>query len=234
MKSIVCWIWNDRGGRSYTPQHVNVLQSMFARHLKEPHRFICVTDEVNGFNKHVEVLKTPHEAVAVGQLRSPEGQRFPSCYRRLWMFSDAARCLGERVMLLDVDLVVLQNALPIFDPQNDFVGWRPFRDWGAQMRYGGGIYLLTPGTRTKVWDTFKGAPSIAAARAKGFRGSDQAWLSYALGPNEAHWPKSCGIYSIRDFPHNPYLPPKDARLVQFNGPVKPWASPLTWVKANWR
>lgn len=233
MKSIVCWIWGN-GERRYSPQHVNVLQRMFARHLPEKHRFICVTDETKGFDKGVEVIQTPAEAVRVGMFKSPEGLRFPSCYRRLWMFSDAAKVLGERVMLIDVDLVVLRDVTPMFDLTADFVGWRPFRDWGTQMRYGGGIYLLTPGTRRHVWEKFTGDASIRAARAAGFRGSDQAWLSYALGAKEVHWPKSSGIYSIRDFPKTPHAPPSDARLVQFNGPVKPWNSPLLWARQNWR
>lgn len=236
MKSVVCWIWGNGadGSRRYLPNQVNVLQRMFARNLREKHRFVCVTDETKGFDKGVEVFPTPPEAIEVGRNKSPEGLRFPSCYRRLWMFSEGAKVFGDRVMLIDVDLVVLRDVSPIFDLTADFVGWRPFRDWGAQMRYGGGIYLLTPGTRRKVWEDFKGETSIRQARAAGFRGSDQAWLSYKLGPNEIHWPKSSGIYSIRDFPKTPHAPPNDARLVQFNGPTKPWNSPLTWARQNWR
>lgn len=234
MKTVCCWIWGG-GTRQYTPGHVNVLARMFKRHLTEPHRFVCVTDETEGFDKGVEVFPTPKKAVDAGRFKSPEGVRFPSCYRRLWMFSEGAKVLGDRILLIDVDLVVLKDVSPIFDLTDDFVGWRPYRDWGAQMRYGGGIYLLTPGTRTKVWDRFREHPqqAINSARAAGFRGSDQAWLSYALGPKEPHWPKGAGIYSIRDFPKTPTAPPADARLVQFNGPVKPWNSPLMWARQNW-
>lgn len=233
MKSVVCWIWGG-GTRQYTPQHVNVLARMFKRHLAEEHRFVCVTDETKGFDKGVEVFPTPKQAVEVGRFKSPEGVRFPSCYRRLWMFSEGAKVLGDRLLLIDVDLVLLKDITPVFDLTQDFVGWRPYRDWGAQMRYGGGIYLLTPGTRRHVWEKFDGQPGINRARAAGFRGSDQAWLSYMLGPKEVHWPKSAGIYSIRDFPQTPNAPPADARLVQFNGPVKPWNSPLVWARQHWR
>lgn len=235
MKTVVCWIWNDHGGRSYTPNHVNVLRRMFARHLPEKHRFICVTDTDIGFENGVEILKTPPEAVQAGYLRSPEGERFPSCYRRLWMFSEAAKILGERVMLVDVDLVVTQDVTPLFDNDADFLGWRPYRDWGAKMRYGGGIYLLTPGTRAHVWDDFKGMKSVKESRAAGFRGSDQAWISYKLGPDEPYWPRNAGIYSIRDFHEGrTHILPPDARIVQFNGPVKPWNSPLLWARQHWR
>lgn len=236
MKSVVCWLWNDGnpgGTRSFAPQHVNVLAKMFKRHLAEPHRFICVADSPAGFDPGVEFFKAPPEAVAAGKLRTPEGARFPSCYRRLWMFSEGAKALGDRLLLVDIDLVVVRDVLPIFAHTQDFVGWRPFRDWGARLRYGGGIYLLTPGTRTVVWRSFKGQESIAKARAAGYRGSDQAWLSYCLGSGEVYWPKTSGIYSIRDMAGSEQSLPADARLVQFNGPVKPWKSPLAWVRNHW-
>jgi len=233
MKSIVCWLWND-GFREYRPHHVNTLQKMVARHLQEPHRFICITDETEGFDPGVEVMPTPAAAKALGELRSPEGQRFPSCYRRLWMFSEEAKVLGDRVLLIDIDLVVVNDLAPIFDHPHDFVGWRPFRDWGNTCRFGGGIYLITPGTRTNVWDEFTGAASIAEARNAGFRGSDQAWLSFKLGHREPHWDRTSGIYSIRDMKGTEHKLPVDARLVQFNGPEKPWLCQHAWVKEHWR
>jgi hypothetical protein len=233
MKSVVCWMWNE-GFREYRPEHVNVLRRMVARHLSEPHRFICITDETEGFDPEVEVIPTPPEARALGELKSPEGVRFPSCYRRLWMFSEAAKCLGGRVLLVDIDLVVTGDLGPLFEPEGDFIGWRPFRDWGNRTRFGGGIYLLTPGTRTQVWDDFKGAESMREARKAGFRGSDQAWLSYKLAATDPYYGRDSGIYSIRDFKGCEDKLPADARLVQFNGPCKPWQSKLAWAQEHWR
>lgn len=232
MKTICCWLWG--GNRDFRPEHVNTLARMVRRHLPEPHRFVCITDHEDGFDAGVEVMRTPAAAAALGALKTPEKAHFPSCYRRLWMFSDEARCLGDRVLLIDIDLIVVADLRPIFDMPQDFVGWRPFRDWGAQMRFGGGIYLLTPGTRTQVWDDFRGAPSILQARAAGYRGSDQAWISYKLGLSEAYWDRSSGIYSIRDMKGTEHKLPEDARLVQFNGPCKPWASKLAWAREHWR
>lgn len=232
MKSIVCFLWG--GNRDFRPEHVNVLANMVARHLPEPHRFICITSATKGFSDRVEVLSTPPASEALGHLRTPERAHFPSCYRRLWMFSEEAKVLGDRVLLVDIDLVVVNDLRPIFNMPQEFVGWRPYRDWGAPMRFGGGIYLLSPGTRTKVWDDFKGPSSIAEARAAGFRGSDQAWISYKLGLNEAYWDRDAGIYSIRDMKGTESVLPKDARLIQFNGPCKPWQSRLAWAQEHWR
>lgn len=227
------WLWCE-GFRDYCAAHVNVLARMIRRNLSLPHRFICVADAGDGFDSAVTWFPTPAEAVRIGQLRSPEGARFPNCYRRLWMWSDAARELGERLLLIDIDLTAHRELAPLFDRPADFVGWRPRAQWGQRERYGGGLYLLRPGTRAHVWDSFDGHRSIRAARAAGYRGSDQAWISYALGPAEDVWPRDCGLYSIRDIQNGRLPLPRDARLVQFNGPQKPWNTPLAWAREAWR
>lgn len=232
--SIVTWLWQE-GFRDYAPAHVNALARMIRARLSLPHRFICVADDPSGFDAGVEYFPTPAAAREVGHLRNPEGPRFPSCYRRLWMWSAEARALGDVLMLLDIDLVATDELAPLFDdPQHDFVGWRPRMKWGIHARVGGGIYRLRAGTRTEVWSRFKGAESILEARRAGYRGSDQAWLSYCLGASAPTWNDRAGIYSIRDLRNGALPLPADARLVQFNGPQKPWNSPLAWVKDHWR
>jgi hypothetical protein len=149
------------------------------------------------------------------------------------MFSEAAKVLGDNVLLVDVDLVILADITPLFEYTEPFVGWLPLRDWGKRRRIGGGIYLIKPGSLTHVWDDFKGAASVNEARRAGYRGSDQAWMSYKLADSVPIYPRDAGIYSIRDLP-NPAVLPSDARLVQMNGPVKPWESTLPWVRAHWR
>jgi hypothetical protein len=207
---------------------------MVARHMRGPHRFICVADSAKGFDKDVEVVITPKAAAKIGQHRSPEGSRFPSCYRRLWTFSKDATVLGDKVLLIDIDLIVTGDLAPLFSRPEEFVGWRPYRDWGTKLRFGGGIYLLKTGSRSHVWDDFQGSASIQRARSLGFRGSDQAWISHKLASTEKYFDRSSGIYSIRDLDRvNPKLP-SDARIVQFNGPVKPWASEIPWVRENFR
>jgi hypothetical protein len=236
VNSFVVWQWTGAhlGDRPYAPEHVNALQRSIAAHMSAPFRFVCVADSKDGFDPAVEVLITPPEAAALAQLRSPEGGRFPSCYRRLWNFSDGARALGERLLCIDVDMVPTGDLAPLFERTEDFVGWRPSRDWGRKLRFGGGLYLLTPGTRSHVWTRFAGSRSIQEARQAGFRGSDQAWLSYCLAGHEAYYGREAGIYSIRDFPQHPARLPADARCVHFNGGAKPWRSTLPWVKEHWR
>ncbi len=233
--SVVCWMW-DGPLRAFLPAHVNVLGKLVARHLTIEHRFICVCDSPEGLDPHVTWFETPPEARLAGRHQSPEGPRFPSCYRRLWSFSKEAVALGETILVIDIDLVVVGNIDHLFEGAEEFMGWRPYRDWGAKLRYGGGIYRLRTGTRAHVWEDFNGPESIKKARAANFRGSDQAWISYQLtkgGRVEKYWDRSAGLYSVRDLNQTLHLP-SDARLVQFNGGVKPWQSSVGWVRNVWK
>ncbi len=223
--------------RSFKAEHVNRLQELFALHLPVPHRFVCIADDTEGFNAKVTVIKTPEAALAAGRIRSPEGNRFPSCYRRLWAQSEEAKAvLSERVLLGDIDMIPVNDLLPIVDRAEPFVGWRPFRDWGKKTRIGGGLYLYTPGAHVKVWTDFIKNPhaAVAEARNAGFRGSDQAWLSHKLAGKVPVWGRDSGLYSIRDLGADHALP-ADARLVQFNGPDKCWSyrGRGSWVAKHW-
>lgn len=231
MISVVTWLWD--GPRGFRPEHVNTCRRMFARTFGAPHRFVCIADDARGLDPDIDFFLTPTEARKAGELQSPEGRRFPSCYRRLWMFSRAATELGGVVLLIDIDLVLLRPIADLCERAQDFIGWRPRAKWGTLDRVAGGMYLLRPGTRTCVWERFKGEASIAEARTAGYRGSDQAWISYQLGRRATVWPDDAGLYSIRDFANGRAPLPSDARVVQFNGPTKPWESSLPWVRAHW-
>lgn len=240
----VVWIW--KGSRNYAPEHVNLLHRQLQR-FDSKHSLVAVTDETKGFDDGIEVVKTPPKAMALANLATPEKPNFPSCYRRLWMFSEDAKELGDLVTLIDVDLVFSRDPSSLERPE-DFVGWRPMRTWGNENRFGGGIYQLRTGTRRHVWESFQGPKSIAQARAAGLRGSDQAWLSHCLAKTEVCWPKNSGIYSVRDLTHctrpaqsrgstimrnaRPLGLPEDAVIVQFNGPDKCW-HPNTQQRHPW-
>lgn len=230
MRTVVTWLW--AGNRAYLPEHVNVLAAMFRRHLTLPHRFVCITDMSDGFDSDIDVMPMPAAAKDLGKFHTPEGGRFPSCYRRLWMFSSEAKCLGKRVLMVDIDLVLTGNIDHLFAPRARFVGWQPKASWGGTNRIGGGMYLMTPGAHTEVFDDFKGMESIIAARAAGFRGSDQAWISHKLVGKVKLWPSDAGIYSIRDLKDGQL--PDDACLVQFNGTGKPWHGRPSWTLEHWK
>jgi hypothetical protein len=205
--------------------------------------FACVTDGFDKglFNEHVEVIDTPPEALALADLKNPEGERFPSSYRRIWTFSKDARCLGDRVLVLDVDCVITRSLEPLFDfSPADFVGWRPSSAWGKRGRLGGGTWLHRTGTLTHLWEQFIRDPnaSIEDAKQAGWNGSDQALLSHWLADRVPVWPEGHGIMQSQDYKtknkRDEWPLPESARICHFNGRRKPWDCEWSWVKEHWR
>lgn len=238
MLSVVCWLWQGHDPRRvFLPEHVNTMARMYRRHLKIEHQVVCVCESGEGFDEGVKWVKMPDAAVELRQIPSPEGSpRFPTCYPRLWNWSrEARRVFGERILAIDIDHVLLADISDLVTLRHTLVGERPQMKWGNPQRIAGGMYLLTTGAHPEVWEGFRGGDSIKEARLAGFRGSDQAWISYRVGASAHLWPKNCGLYSVRDFLDTNAPLPADARLVQFNGPRKPWdCMHLDWVSANWR
>jgi hypothetical protein len=254
--TVVCYQWRE-GYRDYLPEHVNICRRMHARHLRVPHRFVCITNETAGFDREVEIIRPTDEAMRLAKLKSPEGEQFPSSYRRLWVWSkEAASVLGPRILLTDVDVVLTGDITPLVKRTEDFVGWRA-RPWGNADRFIGGSYLLRAGSFPEVWERFIADPSAAIkeARAANYRGSDQAWISYCLrGRGLPHFPQHLIAYPgdfpsavpAKTFPRGKWQPPKNkhapletppqgAVMIQLCGHVKPWhIRDLSWVREHWR
>lgn len=205
---------------------------MVRKHLCQPHRFVCISDEV-GFGPDVDVIPTPESSRRAIEMRSPEGPRFPSSYRRLWLFSEEAKAIAKRILLLDIDCLVVGDLEPLLRIDADFVGWRPGSVWGRTRRHrlGGGTWLLKTGTQTDVWDSLSPA-GVVKARSEGWRGSDQAWISHKLSGKVPIWPQGAGIYQAQDIkPHSYRIKPPGARIVHFNGERKPWqfVNQIEWI-----
>lgn len=247
MLEVICWKWKPFGQyrSSFGPSTVNVLRSMVARNLKLPHRFTCVTDDSRGIDGDIRIVDINSLASAkYARVPNPSSVRNPSCYRRLFLFSDEARdVFGMKVVSMDLDMVVVDDLTPLFDRDVDFV------IWGGQTVqpnvpqvynwFNGSLMMHKPGTRTKVWTDFDPRTSPAKANQNGCRGSDQGWISYALGRSESTWGCADGVYSYR----NHVLPAggrlaKNARIVAFHGQFDPWMKDVqtrhAWVREHYR
>ena len=218
--SIICYLWNEQGfsePRGFTPEQVNSLAQQVRENLTFPHRFICITDETEGFSERVELMPLPDEARKVANVPTAQGHtRFPSCYRRLWTFSEGAKVLGDVVLVLDIDCFVLQSLDPLFDfmPDADFVGWNPVQAWG-KTKVGGGTWRHRPGTRKSIWEGFS-KTDIQRIKGLGYNGSDQAILSYYLG-DEPVFPQDW-ILNRQDMRRLGGKAPAISKIIHCNGP----------------
>jgi hypothetical protein len=234
--TIVTFKWKSPPGYRSTFEgvHVNTLASMVRRHYAKPHRFLCITDDPTGIDEKIETMPLWKDH---SKLPSPHSLRFPSCYRRLKIFSaEAKELIGERIIQLDLDTVITDDVSPLFDREEDFIAWGDTNRAGG---YNGSLLILRAGTRTKVWDTFHPIQSPQISTRAGAIGSDQGWISVCLGKDaEAKFTEKDGVYSYRNYiePRKGRLP-GNARMVMFHGRVDPWskeAQKLDWVREHYK
>lgn len=237
--AVTCFVWD--GERPFHPCRVDTLASMLERQLHVPHKVVCICDhpQETFAHKNIVALKTPEGAERLANIKSPEGKTFPSCYRRLWLFSNEARdIIGKRIFLTDVDIVLVDDITAMITDFDDepFVGWNPLPEKGHRndTRLFGGHYLMTTGSYPKLYDSFS-LLGVRRARERGFRGSDQAWLSYNLAGKVATWElKKYGLVWNKEHNYKRSVPTW-AKLVTFAGAVKPWdCLDVSWIRKHYR
>jgi hypothetical protein len=233
--TFVCWRWQPKKAyrSTFAPETVYALKAMIERHYHTPHRFVCVTDQPEQL-RGIETIRLWDDC---SQIPSPIGHSYPSCYRRLKVFApDAGQVFGPRLVSIDLDTVIVGDITPLFDRPEDFVIWGE-SDFPHTTPYCGSLWMLRTGTRTKVWTAFDPETSPRKAWQAGCRGSDQGFISYILGRDEATWGRKHGVYSYRK--HIAQMGnrlPEDARMVSFHGKVDPWsykAQQIPWVREHY-
>jgi len=230
MVTVLCFKWNTPGYRSiFTAEHVNTLQSMVARHLHIPHRFVCITDDNSGLNcDSFPLWDFP-------KIKSPRWKT--NAYRCLKLFSKDAKNWfdTDHVLVLDLDTVITNDITPLIDLDLDFKIWT---DRHPNTHYNSSIWLYRLGSRTQVWETFNSTTSPRIIKQKNIMGSDQAWISHSLGAGEQTWSQADGLYSFRyDLDEGKSPLPDDARIVFFHGKFDPWDEQIQktvpWVSRHY-
>ena len=229
MISVVTFKWTTPGYRAnFTSEHVNTLHRMVLRHYQAPHRFICVTDDPAGLDDGIEVVPLwDHHA----SVPNPTGGGRPSCYRRLKLFDPAmSEVIGERFVMLDLDCVICGDLSPLFDRPEDAVFWKsPTNEWP----YNGAMFMANTGARPQLWQDFDPIESPKLTQAAGYRGSDQAWISYKLGWNEATWTERDGVYYYGKIRNRQSIP-ANAKIIFTTGGSAPWTLRHPWVRKHYR
>jgi hypothetical protein len=225
----------------YDGEHVTALRKMVAQHYRHPHRFVCITDDPSDLDQDTEYHPLWGDHFDLVNPSHPTAR--PNCYPRLKLFAPEMRdVFGERVVSLDLDMVIVDDLAPLWNRPDDFVIY----DAKGDHHYNGSMFMLKTGTHSEIWENFhpKNSPELTAqARMKG---SDQAWIRYCLAPRAATWTNADGAHSYlqivaRHPAHrqskrkttrvmgppryeNPGALPRGARVVAFAGQYKPWDS----------
>ncbi len=234
--TFVCFKWKPRAEYRSKFDHrtVNVLWSMLSRHYTKPFELVCVTDDPVGIVPEVRVVELWDDH---GHIASPHGPLYPSCYRRLKMFSLEARTLlGERMCSIDLDVVIVRDITEMFDLDIDF---KIYGDTARDTPYNGSLIYHWAGARRQLWERFDPRTSPQAGRRLRYVGSDQAWIAACLGPGEAKFTRADGVYSYR----NEIIPkggglPETARIVVMHGHHDPWDPQVRqrhpWIVEHYR
>lgn len=161
----------------------------------------------------------------------------PGCFARMRAFDpkwQAAQGFaeGDRIVNLDLDMVVTGNLNGLFDRDEPFVILQGVNT-SNPCRMNGSVWMLRAGYRPDVWSDFT-IERVEAITVAEFP-DDQRWFEYMM-PDAGAFGPGTGVYGFnkKGWPVGPHLP-KNACLVAFFG----WRDPskfmhLPWVKANWR
>lgn len=237
--TILCAKWrnpNPNMAQCFTAEHVNTFCRMLSRHLKTPHRVICITDDPSGldcdhfpiWNDYADLKSHPLKDTQV------------NCYRKMRVLDKTfASEWGPRALWMDLDVVVLDDFSDLLRIDAPFVGWRPTMPKCVFERpqYSGSMFLFTPGHPevAKIWDSFSLTVSPRLAWDAGYRGSDQGWISYVLEDNYPGWTQDDGVVWYTTDAYRSL--PDHAKIVFFVGDCGPWhyrMQSIPWVRENWR
>ncbi len=205
-----CWYW----GKKYPLDYVTRLREAVSRNYSGPHRF------------HVWSPVADDEKLT----------RQPGCFARLRTFDPSWQAIqyiapGQRIVCLDLDLVVTGNLNPLFDRPDDFTILQGVNAVNP-CPYNGSAWMLRAGYRPDVFHDF----TMEAARQMPFYAfpDDQAWFHHKI-PGAAALTPADGAYAFkkRGWPQGEKLP-ANARIVAFPGHRDPqqfiW---LPWVQKHW-
>jgi hypothetical protein len=223
--TICTWLW----GTKYTTTYVERLHRGLKRNLRQPFRFMILTepDRIANFSSGIE-----RHAIPDLELTTIKG-----CFARLRMF-DAnwqQECgINDRLVCLDLDLVLTGELDVLFNRAEPLVIFQ-----GANAvnpcPYNCSVMMMQPGAYSELWDDFS-LEKVKKIPRYTFP-DDQGWLWYrAPGAAAWHVGHRSGIYAF----HKPGWPrgtdnlPIDARMVAFFGHRDPAQfTHLPWIQQHW-
>lgn len=234
IKTVVLWKWkrNQTGHQlpnvcDYGADHVNIMCRMIRRNTTLPVRIVVITDNPIGITEADHVTRLPVPVMESG-----------GCYHRLIefsaMFADVIQ--AESFIRFDLDAVIVGNIDHLIQCDDTFrINRYMYNDKPLQF-YNGALVNMHCGWHRDVWDRFR--PEVSPLRIDDLKrrrllvGSDQAWISYRLGPACKTFGPEHGIYEAAIIGDGAL--PRNACVVFFSGARDPSMATQEWVRENWR
>ena len=245
--NIVTIKWGDL----YEPHYVNYLYGGVRRNLSQKFRFLCFTDDSTGIRSEVETFPIPTS------IKQQELERI-FLGRKLQLLEEGLAGLQGPCLFLDLDVIIVSSIDEFFDymPGNFCMcrEWLPphqILQYKLLNRMRGGnssIYRFEANSMQFIIDRIN-----AGFQAPRWTFTDQRLLSYFMKDQMNWWPNKW-VKSFKhrrpSFPLSYFFPPMipaGAKIMVFNGPLKPShalngnfdlsprrvCKPAPWVAEHW-
>lgn len=221
MLAVCTFLWGDK----YSPEYVERLAAGVRRWLKQPHRFLCMTERERDvhFSDGIE-----RHAIKDRNLIGRD------CFCRLRLFDPGwqkNRRIDGNVVSIDLDNVIVGPLDELFERPESLVILQGVNAVNP-CPFNASIFMLKAGTNEHVWTAF----SREAAQEIEYHEfpDDQGWLAEMV-PNAGAWGPNDGVYALAKpgWPKGLNLP-TNARIVAFPGGRDPnQFTRLDWVRSNW-
>lgn len=202
-------VWCVRWGDKYSPDYVYNLRNMVRRHLKRPHRFVCITDEP------LETIET-----------LPPQCKYPGWWQKVSLFKPGV-ATGPS-LYIDLDSVVVGSLDKLVD---DYAGCElaiPI-NW-SQSGHGGlqsSCMVWRGNSAHKIWNSFdfdRDSPDLWG---------DQEWIYEVFRGQITPIPHPL-VCSYKYHCRAQKRPPDGAVVVTFHGKPDPHECRESWIVQEWQ
>ncbi len=217
---VLCMKW----GTLFPPDYVNVLYNACRRAISGNFRFVCLTDDAQGFAEGIEALSIPDIGLSADQWYTK------GVWPKLALYVADLHGLKGRCLFIDLDMVVLRGLDEMFDFGHGFVstdmgeGWRPGGREGAKKEPGTCVFAFNIGEETQILEAFLADKSAAL---QNFQNEQD--FAGAHAQTMAYWPDGW-VLSFKRFLRRPIgvdlflpplAPPDSAKIIAFHGDPRP-------------
>ncbi len=232
MNHVICVKW----GNKYISKYANVLNNMVKRHTTVPYQFHCLTDDPNGLDPDINIVKLPTDPW------------IKSWWAKLWMFSPEMPVKGN-ILFFDLDVIIFDNIDILFTHNpgkfhiiRDFNRCR-VKEWKLSNS---SVMRWESGTMQYLYNEFKEKPHIVMRDNHG----DQDWISKRAKGDINHWPdqwirsykwEMVGLKDTKllckdgkSFFRTPATIEKDNKVAVFHGRPNPMECSDQFVVENWK
>ena len=233
LKTILCMKW----GTAFGADDVNVLYRNCRRHVEGDLRFICLTDNADGFDAAIQTRPIPDIGL------SPEDWKRPGVWPKLALYHADLHDLG-RVLFIDLDMAIVGDLAQFFEVSEGVTFLNTGESWRAVPRgpgkiAGTGVFSFDPALEAPILQTFQKDPDAAYGEFQ----NEQDFAS-AHATSVSYWPEGWVISFKRHLCYRngiglfrkPDAPNAATAIVAFHGHPRPsdtrrqliWGPPPHW------